>query len=159
MKNWFSWAQRKDAICSLLQVKQLFVVVYHIKPIYSIGLMAVPGAAGGSVVGSIIVKKLKMDCRSCIRGMFIMSCLLVMLSFAFFLECDNAQFYGVNVSNTSLWVKYCFYLFRFGAKIHIPTKLNCQTKKSSYLVVSVMFEGSDNLCLVIPVHRLSHWQL
>ena len=66
------------------------------------GIIVAPGAAGGNIVGSLFVKKLQMDCNRCARGMFIMSLLVMSLFSVFFIQCDNAQFYGVNVPNTSL---------------------------------------------------------
>ena len=66
------------------------------------GILVVPGAAGGNIVGSILVKKLHMDCYKCARGTFIMSLLTMSVFSVFFIQCDNAQFHGVNVPNTSL---------------------------------------------------------
>ena len=61
-----------------------------------------PGAMGGAITASILLKKFKLSCEDCLRWMFILSMLTLAFSATFLIQCDNADFVGVNYGNGSI---------------------------------------------------------
>jgi len=56
----------------------------------SIGIVAVPGAAGGFLLGSIIVKKMSLNVAQELRTMFFLSIFSLVTMILFAVQCDTA---------------------------------------------------------------------
>jgi len=55
----------------------------------SIGIVAVPGAAGGFLLGSIIVKKMSLNVAQELRAMFFLSIFSLVTMVLFVVQCDT----------------------------------------------------------------------
>lgn len=61
-----------------------------------LGIVTIPGAGGGNLLGGYIVKKFKMKCAGIIRICILFSLICLAFSFIFILHCPDAKFAGVN---------------------------------------------------------------
>lgn len=61
------------------------------------GIVVVPGGAGGTVFGGVLVKKLKMTCSSIMKYEAFFTVAIIILGFMFFIVCEPVLFAGVNV--------------------------------------------------------------
>jgi len=61
------------------------------------GVLAVPGAAGGSILGSYMIKRLRLTCSQLLRYHLLMSLVATALVAMFFIQCKQQSFVGVNV--------------------------------------------------------------
>ena len=86
-----------------MSVTSYFVVTYDnscsMIHLLILGVVLVPGAVVGNMVGSILIKKLQMDCKACLKGMFLTSSLVLALSGMYLITCDNALFDGVTINS------------------------------------------------------------
>ena len=60
------------------------------------GVVLLPAGAGGTVVGGLVIEKLKLTCRHIIRIQAVLACLITLGCLLFIMICDPATFAGVN---------------------------------------------------------------
>ena len=60
--------------------------------------MLLPAGAGGTIIGGLLIEKLRLNVRQIFRIQIAMSCLLTVGSVLFLLVCDTTKFAGVTVS-------------------------------------------------------------
>ncbi|KAK2166751.1 hypothetical protein NP493_1307g01016 [Ridgeia piscesae] len=61
------------------------------------GILAVPGAAGGSFLGSYVIKRLRMTCSQLLRYHMAISFVVIAVTTMFLIQCRQQTFVGVNV--------------------------------------------------------------
>jgi len=65
----------------------LLLLFFYVK---RIGAVAVPGGAGGFLLGGIIIKRMALTCRQALRGMFLLAIVGLGTMFMFAIHCDTA---------------------------------------------------------------------
>ena len=70
------------------------------------GLLGVPGGAAGSILASVLIKKLRMTCMQMLKWMFVLTVILSFLNVIFLVQCDDLPFAGVNTRYTSYNSRY-----------------------------------------------------
>ena len=76
----------------------IHIVLYSVNICISIlGLVAVPGAAGGQFIGGIICKKWKLKVKGMLRLNVIVCILALLLDAVVWVRCDLEDIAGVNV--------------------------------------------------------------
>ena len=70
--------------------------IIHIVPVFS-GLVVVPGAAGGQILGGLIPKWLKLRMRGLLLQCLVCGVLSIFLSGQFLLRCSTPDIAGVTV--------------------------------------------------------------
>jgi len=66
------------------------------------GVVLLPAGAGGTVIGGLLIEKLRLNIRQIFRIQISMSCLMIATSVLFLLICDTTKFAGVTVPYDAL---------------------------------------------------------
>jgi len=62
-----------------------------------VGMVLLPAGAGGTIIGGLLVEKLRLNVRQIFRIQIAMSCLITASCVLFLLVCDTTKFAGVTV--------------------------------------------------------------
>ena len=60
------------------------------------GIVVIPGGAGGTIVGGILVKKLALKCAGIMKAEMGFSVAIIVTGFMFFIICEPLSFAGVS---------------------------------------------------------------
>ena len=96
------------------------------------GAVAVPGGAGGFIVGSYLIKRFKLSCEILLRAMFLIAVACIFFFVALTIQCDNSSFAGI-VQRDGTITKYDSdkrYMFTVVSK----TKTSCELILFMFLV-------------------------
>ena len=58
--------------------------------VVTLGVVAVPGGAGGFIIGSVIIKRLSLSVEKQLRAMFLLAVVCMLTMSMFFVQCDTA---------------------------------------------------------------------
>ena len=61
------------------------------------GVTLLPAGAGGTILGGVIIKRVRLTCKQILKAELAMSISIFALLFIFLLTCDNLDFAGVTV--------------------------------------------------------------
>lgn len=64
---------------------------------YIVGIIVIPGGAGGTILGGVLVKKYKMTCTSIMKWELLFTFIIMLCAFGYFIICDPIKFVAVNV--------------------------------------------------------------
>ena len=67
------------------------------------GLVLLPAGAGGTIIGGLLVEKLKLSCRQIIHIQLWLSVFVTVTSALFLLTCDPIPFAGISAPYNTRW--------------------------------------------------------